>query len=65
MGTGMTMLFGIAVFALFIGLLGLFVGAAESADRRLREFHRQGREPWDPETAGGRDDHAIVRTPTR
>jgi hypothetical protein len=59
------MLFGIAVFALFIGLLGLFVGAAESTDRRLREFHRQGREPWDPGADGGQHDPVIVRTPTR
>ena len=65
MGTGMTMLFGIAVFAVFIGVLGCFLGAAESAERRLRDFRLQGNEPWDPGAAGGQDDQAIVRTPTR
>jgi hypothetical protein len=61
----MVLLFGIAVFAIFIGLFGVFLGAAESAERRLRDFRLQGHEPWDPETAGGQDDQGIVRTPTR
>ncbi len=65
MSTGMVMLFGIAIFAVFIGLLGCFLGAAESAERRLRDFRRQGREPWDAGAADAQDDLGIVRTPTR
>ena len=59
MNTGMLLIFGIAVFALAIGVVGCFLGAAESAERRLREARRHVREPWNAEIPGDHDLQAI------
>ena len=67
MNTGILLIFGIAVFALAIGVVGCFLGAAETAERRLREARRL-REPWDAGISGDHEPQAIGLsgpTPTR
>jgi len=59
MNMGMLLLIGMAVFAIAIGLIGCFLGAAESAERRMRENRRVEREPWLAEGAGEPGPHAI------
>jgi hypothetical protein len=59
MNTGMLLLIGMALFGIAIGLIGCFLGAAESAERRLRESRRLAREPWDAESIGEVGPHAI------
>jgi len=67
MNMGMLLLIGMAIFAIAIGLIGCFLGAAESAERRMRENRRVEREPWLSEGAGEPDPHGIAlsrATPT-
>jgi hypothetical protein len=50
----MSVLIGIAIFALALGVVGCFIGAAESAERRLRELGRHAREPFEFDGGGER-----------
>ena len=59
MSTGLLLLLGMAIFGVSVGIVGCFLGAAESAERKLRELGRHAREPWDAEHPGSASYHRI------
>jgi len=59
MSTGIMLLVGIGMFGIALGVIGCFLGAAEGAERKLRELGRHAREPWDAERGSGPAYHAI------